>query len=238
MKKRIHILTADEHRKLMVDPDIDWIKECSDPKYRERYFVAIDPYGLLKDERAPQELAELRADVRMANEKRYKPYYKVGSDSRTLGIGTKNDLRARGKDRHDTPTDELKGQHPTTKYVWPVLDTTGMRIYGKPAAYFTSHEAAKEWVERENALCPPPLKPPVPQPPYPMETYYALETVDTYADQPSTHLWEIRQVSNPVSKKHKMPYQRKHYVWSEKTISVHQTREEVKQKLITLITKK
>jgi len=30
-------------------------------------------------------------------------FYKVGSDSRTLGIGTKNDLRAQGKHRHDTP---------------------------------------------------------------------------------------------------------------------------------------
>lgn len=32
-----------------------------------------------------------------------KTWYKVGSDSRTLGIGTKNDLRAQGKQRHDEP---------------------------------------------------------------------------------------------------------------------------------------
>jgi hypothetical protein len=96
-----------------------------------------------------------------------------------------------------------------------------MRIYGKPAAYFTSHD-----------------KPPVPQSPYPTGTYYAVETADTYADQSSTHLWEIRQVSNPVSKKHKMPYQQKHYGWSEKTISVHQTREDAKRELIRRVTKK
>jgi len=112
MIKRIHILQADEHSKLMVDPDRDWIKECGDPKYRDKYFTVIDPYGVLGGERAPQELTGLRTDI-------------------------------------------LHVIRPT-KYVWPVLDTTGMRIYGKPATYFTSHEAAKEWVERENGVCPPP----------------------------------------------------------------------------------
>jgi hypothetical protein len=172
MKKRIHILTAEEHRKLMVDPDNDWLKDCGDPKYRNRYFVALGPTAVQKDERAPAD----------------------------------------------------------TKYSWPVLDTTGMRIYGKPAAYFIDEQSAKEWVDRENAICPPPPKPGLPQPPYPIGTYYVIETAD--------QRWEIRKVSKPVSKQHTMPYQQNHYAWAEKTISVHQTKQEVKQELIKLVTKK
>ena len=188
MKKRIHILTADQHRKLMLDPDEDYLRESHDPKYREKYFVAA-PYGVSQNDRAPDSIVH--------------PFVTC-----------------------------------LTKYVWPVLDTTGMRIYGKPAAYFTDHETAKEWVERENASHPPPPAPPLPQPPYAIGTYFAVETVDTYADQTSTHRWEIRQVSKPASKQHKMLYQQKHYTWSEKTISVHQTREEARQRLIKLVCNK
>jgi len=185
MKKRIHILTADEHRRLMVDPDEQWGMECGVPKYRKKYFVVIDPYGVLRDERAPEELADLRTDI-------------------------------------------LHVKRPT-KYVWPVLDTTGMRTYGKPAAYFKDHEAANEWVERENALCPPPPKPLMPGPPYPLGTYFVVITAD--------QRWEIRRVSKPV-RASKTPYQQRHYTWSEKTISVHQTKQDAKRELIRLITKK
>jgi len=171
MKKRIHILTAEEHRKLMVDPDKDWIKECSDPKYRGKYFV-LSPTGANKDEVAPD------------------------------------------------------GSH----YKWPVMDTAGMRMYGKPFAYFISLHWALSWSDRQNVLCPPPPKPPMPVAPYPVGTYYAVETDD--------HRYEVRRVSNPMKRTKDDKAGQHHFSWAEKIISLHDTKEEAKLELIRLITRK
>lgn len=110
MIQRIHILTAEEHRRLMVDPDKNWLTEQGDSKYRAKYFAASAPYVVSKDDQAP------------------------GAVVRHVFI--------------------------PTAYTWPVLDTTGMRTYGKPVAYFTNGYESLKWADKENAKCPPPPKPP------------------------------------------------------------------------------
>lgn len=114
-----------------------------------------------------------------------------------------------------------------SKYVWPVFDRAGERFVGKEVAYFIDRAAAEEWRDRENALHSPPPTPPAPHPPYSIGTYYAVETADH---------WEIRRIVRSIkhraSKKHV-----RHYGWSEKTISVHDTREEAKRELMRLVLK-
>jgi hypothetical protein len=71
-----------------------------------------------------------------------------------------------------------------TAYRWLACDCVGMEHYGKPAAYFTSREAAGEWCAEENNLHPPPPQPPEPPTPFPLGTYYMLEA----------RMYEIRQI--------------------------------------------
>jgi hypothetical protein len=52
-------------------------------------------------------------------------------------------------------------------------------------AYFVSFEAAKEWMEEQNAKDPPPPKPAPPPPPFPIGTYYVLEA----------RYYEVRQIT-------------------------------------------
>jgi hypothetical protein len=172
MKKRIHMLTTDEYRRIS-DADQKWVRECRDAKYRKKYFAAVSPYALEKDEQAPQT---------------------------------------------------------QTKYIWAVLATAGMQIYGKPIAFFVNREEASAWADRENALCQPLPQPPVPHPPYPLGTYYAVET--------PKHLWEIRRIGKPVKQIKKDQNIQAHYEWSEKTVSEHQTKQDAKRALIRRVTKK
>jgi hypothetical protein len=70
------------------------------------------------------------ADNPEPNTRKAKRWYKVGDDSRSLGIGSKNDLRAQGKRSHDEPlsAEELAA---ITKCAQPVrLDSKD------PYAYF------------------------------------------------------------------------------------------------------
>jgi hypothetical protein len=92
---------------------------------------------LTYDQRPPTPIKEAR------------PYYQVGSDSRSLGIGTANDLRSQGKHRHDPPGSGSVTYEPPTNLTSEDVQQSQPRAQGEKGIH-AKHDAGTD-EEKVNA---------------------------------------------------------------------------------------
>jgi hypothetical protein len=77
--------------------------------WSEAYEQGVRDAQVMESENKPPVVENNMEPEPASDTSKAKRWFKVGADSRTLGIGTKNDLRAQGKQQHDEPppSDEI-----------------------------------------------------------------------------------------------------------------------------------